>query len=128
MTNVPEERTSEEIQSAIKIDGDAVRGHLDELVRSTVEETLNNLLDAEADQLCGAKRYERSADRVDTRAVAVVAGFRGVGCGTGRMQGPAGPAGRRRPARTGRRRPFAYSASVNPTEPSPLIEISTLRT
>ena len=68
MTNVPEERTGEEIQSAIKIDGDAVRGHLDELVRSTVEETLNNLLDAEAGQLCGAKRYERSADRVDTRA------------------------------------------------------------
>lgn len=68
MTNVPEERTSEEIQSAIKIDGEAVRGHIDELVRSTVEETLNNLLDAEADQLCGAKRYERSADRIDTRA------------------------------------------------------------
>lgn len=68
MTNVPEERTSEEIQSAIKIDGEAVRGHLDELVRSTVEETLNNLLDAEADQLCGAKRYERSANRIDTRA------------------------------------------------------------
>ncbi|MDF1844567.1 MAG: hypothetical protein P1U77_24395 [Rubripirellula sp.] len=62
MTNVSEERTSEDIQSAFKIDGDAVRGHLDELVRSTVEDTLNKLLDAEADQLCGAKRYERSAD------------------------------------------------------------------
>lgn len=68
MSNVADERTSEEIQSAIKIDGDAVRGHLDELVRSTVEDTLNKLLDAEADQLCGAKRYERSVDRVDTRA------------------------------------------------------------
>ena len=68
MTNVSEERTSEDIQSAFKIDGDAVRGHPDELVRSTVEDTLNKLLDAEADQLCGAKRYERSADRVDTRA------------------------------------------------------------
>lgn len=68
MPNVPEEPISEEIQNAIKVDGEAVRGHLDELVRSTVEETLNNLLDAEADQLCGAKRYERSADRVDTRA------------------------------------------------------------
>ena len=33
-----------------------------------MEDTLNKLLDAEADQLCGAKRYERSADRVDTRA------------------------------------------------------------
>jgi len=67
MTNVPEDRVGEEILDAIKIDGDAVRGHLDELVRSTVEETLNKLLDAEADQLCGAKRYERSVDRVDTR-------------------------------------------------------------
>ena len=26
------------------------------------------MLDAEADELCGAGRYERSADRVDTRA------------------------------------------------------------
>ena len=26
------------------------------------------LLDAEADELCGAKRYERSSDRIDTRA------------------------------------------------------------
>ena len=53
MTNVPEDRVVEEIREAIKIDGDAVRGHLDELVRSTVEETLNKLLDAEADELCG---------------------------------------------------------------------------
>ncbi len=68
MTNVSEEQSSEEIHSAIKIDGDAVRGHLDELVRSTVEDTLNKLLDAEADQICGAKRYERSPDRIDTRA------------------------------------------------------------
>ncbi len=68
MTNVPEDHVGEEIRDAIKVDGEAVRGHLDRLVRSTVEETLNNLLDAEADQLCGAKRYERSADRVDTRA------------------------------------------------------------
>ena len=29
---------------------------------------MNKLLDAEADQLCGAKRYERSADPLDTRA------------------------------------------------------------
>ena len=32
MTNVPEDRIVEEIRDAIKIDGDAVRGHLDELV------------------------------------------------------------------------------------------------
>ncbi|EAQ80597.1 putative transposase [Blastopirellula marina DSM 3645] len=68
MTNLPEDRTGEEIRDAIKIDGEAVRGHLDELVRSTVEETLNKMLDAEADQICNAKRYERTADRVDSRA------------------------------------------------------------
>jgi putative transposase len=37
-------------------------------VRASVEETLNAMLDAEADELCGAEKYERSADRVDTRA------------------------------------------------------------
>ena len=38
---------SEEIRQVIKVDGEAVRGHLDELVRSTVEQTLNQgLFDA----------------------------------------------------------------------------------
>ena len=46
----------------------AIQDHLGELVRGTVEETLNAMLDAEADALCGAQRYERSPDRVDTRA------------------------------------------------------------
>ena len=52
----------------IKIDEARIRDHLGEMVRGTVEETLNALLDAEADELCGAGRYERSAGRVDTRA------------------------------------------------------------
>ncbi len=68
MANVAENRVNEEIREAIKIDADAVRGHLDELVRSTVEDTLNRMLEAEANELCKAKRYERSAERVDTRA------------------------------------------------------------
>ena len=38
------------------------------MVRGTVEETLNALLDAEADRLCNAQRYERSEARRDTRA------------------------------------------------------------
>ena len=42
--------------------------HLDKMVRGTVEETLNALLDAEADAMCNAQRYERSPERVDTRA------------------------------------------------------------
>jgi transposase-like protein len=52
----------------LKIDQVEVHKHLDALVRQSVEQTLNALLDAEADELCGAKRYERSAERIDTRA------------------------------------------------------------
>ena len=52
----------------VQIDDARIQDHLGELVRGTVEETLNAMLDAEADAMCGAQRYERSADRVDTRA------------------------------------------------------------
>jgi Transposase, Mutator family len=60
--------TTESLKDAIRVDAGQLRSHIDEAVRSNVEETLNSLLDAEADQICGASRYERSADRVDTRA------------------------------------------------------------
>lgn len=43
----------------VQIDEGRIQAHLDAVVRSTVEETLNALLDAEADRLCGARRYER---------------------------------------------------------------------
>ena len=52
----------------IQIDEGRIRDHLGEMVRGTVEEALNAMLDAEADQLCGAGRYERSEARRDTRA------------------------------------------------------------
>ena len=52
----------------IQIDEARIRDHLGEMFRGTVEETLNAMLDAEADQLCGAGRYERSQARQDTRA------------------------------------------------------------
>jgi putative transposase len=52
----------------IQIDEARIRDHLGEMVRGTVEETLNAMLDAEADELCGAGRYERSQARQDTRA------------------------------------------------------------
>jgi putative transposase len=52
----------------VQIDEGRIQAHLDEVVRSTVEETLNALLDAEADRLCGAQRYERTEGRKDTRA------------------------------------------------------------
>jgi len=46
----------------------AVKDHLGEMVRSTVEETLNQMLEAEADRLCNAEKYERTEARKDTRA------------------------------------------------------------
>jgi transposase-like protein len=52
----------------VQVDQARIEEHLDGVVRRTVEETLNALLDAEADELCGAKKYQRSPDRVDTRA------------------------------------------------------------
>src|SRR5262245_62989909 len=52
----------------IEIDQGQLQRHVDGVVRDAVEQTLNQLLDAEADELCGAKRYERSPDRVDSRA------------------------------------------------------------
>jgi len=52
----------------IQIDEARIRDHLGEMVRGTVEEALNAMLDAEADRLCGAGRYERSQGRQDTRA------------------------------------------------------------
>jgi transposase-like protein len=45
-----------------------IKNHLDRVVRGSVEETLNALLDAEAYRLCNAQRYERSEARQDTRA------------------------------------------------------------
>ena len=62
------EDSAEGLKDAIRVDAGQLRGHVDEVVRSSVEETLNGLLQAEADQLCQAGRYERSAERVDTRA------------------------------------------------------------
>ena len=52
----------------VEINEGEIRGHLDKMVLESVEETLNALLEAEADSLCGAGRYERSPDRIDTRA------------------------------------------------------------
>lgn len=56
------------MSSMIKIDEGKIQEKLEEKVRISVEETLNKLLDAEADRLCRARRYERTEARKDTRA------------------------------------------------------------
>lgn len=59
---------TQKLGKVIQIDEEQIQQHLGELVRGTVEETLNKLLDAEADQLCNAARYERTEARTDQRA------------------------------------------------------------
>ena len=52
----------------IQLNESAVRDNLGEMVRNTVEETLNSMLDSEADRLCNAEKYQRHDARTDTRA------------------------------------------------------------
>lgn len=61
-------KSDKHLSKVIKIDEAQIQNHLDRMVRSTVEETLNGLLDAEAEQLCQARRYERTAERTNARA------------------------------------------------------------
>ena len=69
---VEQNRTSaaedEDLSQIIKIDEAKVSGHLSTLVRQTVQETLNEMLDAEAQAMCNAQRYERTKARQDCRA------------------------------------------------------------
>lgn len=67
-TDGTRQSAKEGLEGAIVVDTEQVRSHLDDVVRSAVEETLNKLLDEEADRVCRAQRYERSPDRQDTRA------------------------------------------------------------
>jgi putative transposase len=66
-----EKRSAElekDLSKVIKIDQARIHSHLDLMVRDTVEETLNKMLNEEADRLCNAERYEHTEARKDTRA------------------------------------------------------------
>lgn len=52
----------------IQLNEDLIKHDLKNLVRSSVEETLNALLDKEADELVNAQKYERSNDRQGYRS------------------------------------------------------------
>tara|TARA_A100000164_G_C21556595_1_gene607618 strand:- start:75 stop:257 length:183 start_codon:yes stop_codon:yes gene_type:complete len=58
-----DDQKGEEMEQVIRIDEARIKDHLGEMVRGTVEEALNAMLDAEADRLCGAAHYERSDGR-----------------------------------------------------------------
>jgi putative transposase len=63
-----EDKGTADVGNVIRIDEERIKDHLGKIVRGTVEDTLNALLDAEADRLCRATRYERTDARQDTRA------------------------------------------------------------
>ena len=52
----------------LQVDQAMLETTLDRMVRKSVEETLNAMLDAEADEITGAARYERSGERKAYRA------------------------------------------------------------
>ena len=52
--------TSSQLTDVITIDDERIKSHLDRVVRGSVEETLNALLEAEADRICNARRHEKA--------------------------------------------------------------------
>src|SRR5512138_2970127 len=66
--NQEEDQMDIKSKKIITVNEELVKDKLGEVVRETVEETLNKLLDAEADELCKAEKYERTEKRMDTRA------------------------------------------------------------
>lgn len=55
-------------EKIVQLNEDAIKGQLKELVRGSVEETLNELLEAEAEKLTQAARYECSEARQGYRS------------------------------------------------------------
>ena len=52
----------------IQLNEEAVKGEIKDLVRKSVEETLNDMLNQEAEELIGATKYERTEDREGYRS------------------------------------------------------------
>ena len=61
-TKAPQQKKAPVIQ----INQEVLHDNLSGYVRKNLENVLNELLDAEADRLCHAKRYERNAERAST--------------------------------------------------------------
>ena len=60
--------SSTPLSGAFQVDDGRVLSFIEEKMRGTIEEMMNKMLDAEADALCQAERYQRSPDRVNTRS------------------------------------------------------------
>ena len=63
-----QKESSTEGGTIIQINEKQIKDHLGEIVKGTVQETLNALLDEEASRLCNARRYERTEGRKDQGA------------------------------------------------------------
>lgn len=49
------------MENILQINEKVIKDQLGELVKGTIEETLNSMLDAEADSICNAQKYEHTA-------------------------------------------------------------------
>ncbi len=52
----------------IQLNEQVIKTEIKDLVRTSVEETLNNLLNQEADELLNASKYERTQERQGYRS------------------------------------------------------------
>lgn len=55
-------------EKIVQLNEEVIKSQIKELVRDSVEETLNSLLDAEAEQLTRAAKYEHTASRQGYRS------------------------------------------------------------
>ena len=55
-------------EKIVQLNEEVIKGQIKELVRGSVEETLNELLEGEAEKLTQAARYERSEERQGYRS------------------------------------------------------------
>ena len=55
-------------EKIVQLNEEVIKGQLKDLVRGSVEETLNELLEAEAEKLTQAARYERNEKRQGYRS------------------------------------------------------------
>lgn len=55
-------------EKIVQVNEEIIKGQIKDLVRESVEETLNELLEAEAQQLTNAARYERTSERQGYRS------------------------------------------------------------
>lgn len=55
-------------EKIVEINEAELKSHLDERIKTAIQETLNQLLDSEAESLCHAKKHERTEERAGYRS------------------------------------------------------------